>query len=337
MYSIAKLLSDEPKKLENLILAILKLLITIWIAQSILDFKSTLSDFTLDSFFKNFRVDQSIYFIVTSIGVWYVLWEIFNELIVSFIIFLLSQIGNPIEFLKWYLWAINSIKIKDDLIIDSNPHILNFTESTNETDMFIINSRAHQIFSVGLVSFLILLNSNISLNAWQISISIFILVNFLLISIIQRKLHDFYIENSITIKHSFYALGQLQKIKNVLNQLEPFKSNFSYESKRKRIFLSKINDKEFLPEKIHIKLMYNSNKELGNKIIQNEGFKISETIKDNRLLVICSNFYLPEQRLTKINENTFCIYGESQDEIYKGFEELIYILKSSDNHQSIDN
>ena len=89
MYSIAKLLSDEPKKLENLILAILKLLITIWIAQSILDFKSTLSDFTLDSFFKNFRVDQSIYFIVTSIGVWYVLWEIFNELIVSFIIFLL--------------------------------------------------------------------------------------------------------------------------------------------------------------------------------------------------------------------------------------------------------
>ncbi len=331
MYSIAKLLSDEPKKLESIILTVLKLLATIWIAQLFLGFDPDLSNFSIETFFKNFRVDESIYFVLTSIGVWYLLWEMLLDLIVDFVIKLFSFVGNSEKTLEWYLRITNSVKTSNDHIIDSKPNISHFTETIqdeSEDYPFIVETRANQIFSVGLVSFIILLSSEIELRNWQIGLSIFLLINFFFVSIVQRKLHDFYLENAEYIRSKYYSLGQLQKVKEVIEQLEPLKSKFELKVARKRLELKLKSEESFLPSEISIVPLYFFNQNIGEHYIENVEPKMIEKLEQQKLSVICSNFYCSGKKLTKINDKIYCVNGESRSEIFSGFEELIYLLNS---------
>lgn len=330
MYSIAKLLSDEPKKLESLILAILKLLATVWFAQLLLGFKTNLSEFTVDSFFKNFKVDESIYFVLTSIGIWYLLWEIIIDLGIDFFISLISMIGNPEKTLSWYLRVTYSVRTENDHIIDSRQNILYLAEPNVELFPFTIQSRANQIFSIGLISLIILLNSKIDLKGWQIALLIFAIINFFIVSVVQRKLHDYYNENSDHIKTLYYPFVQLQRVKNAVDQFKSLKK-FKRNVTKRRILLSKTGQITSLPDEIIILPLYHRNVALGKKAALQEKNKIFKKEYENKLIVICSNFYREDQRLNKISDLIYCIYGESQEEIYKGFEELLYILRKSNS------
>lgn len=331
MYSIAKLLSDEPKKLERLILAVLKLLATVWIANLFLGFNADLSEFSVESFFKNFKVDESIYFVLTSIGVWYLVWEMLLELLIEFIIKLFSLIGNSENTLKWYLSITNSVKTKNENIIDSKPNVLHFTESMQDEDEdypFVVETRANQIFSVGLVSFIILLTSDLELGKWQIGLGVFLLVNFFLVSVIQRKLHDYYIENADHVRSKYYPLGQLQKVKDVINQLEPLKSQYEVNVGRKRIDLKSKSKQTFLPDEITLVPLYTYNKELGAQYVNKVETNMIDKLSKNTLSIIFSNFYHPEKRLSKIGSSIYNVFGETHSDIYKGLEELLFLLNS---------
>ena len=331
MYSIAKLLSDEPKKLESLILAVLKLLATIWIANLFLGFNPDLSEFSVESFFKNFKVDESIYFVLTSIGVWYLVWEMLLELFIEFIIKLFSLIGNSENTLKWYLSITNSVKTKNENIIDSKPHVLHFTEAMQDEEVdypFILETRANQIFSVGLVTFIILITSDIELSNWQIGLGIFLLINFFFVSVIQRKLHDYYVENADYVRSKYFPLGQLQKVKDVINQLEPLKSQYDVKVGRKRIDLKSKSKQSFLPDEITLVPLYAYNKELGVQYVSSVESNMIEKLSKNSLSIIFSNFYHAEKRLSKVNDSVYCVFGESHSDIYKGLEELLFLLNS---------
>lgn len=332
MYLLAKLLSDEPKKLENLILTVLKLLATIWIAQLFFEFKVDLSEFTIQSFFQNFNVAQSLIFILTAFGIWYLLWELVIDLLMGFFIKLLSLIGNPEKTLKWYLIVTNSVKTKNEKIIDSKLNILHFTESIkneNENYPFAVETRSNQLFSVGLVCYVILLNSDINLSFWKHLLVSFLLLNFLFVSIIQNKLHDYYIRNSESIRSKYYNLGQLQKLKNVIEQLEDLSTNFKIEVQRKKIVLYKINQIDVLPNEIHIVPVFFNNAELGEKIFIEQKSKIINMLKDIPVGIICSNFYPTQVQYHKESDSIFAIKGESQEDLFRGLNLFLFDYRTA--------
>lgn len=331
MYSLAKLLSDEPAKLESLILATLKLLATIWIANVFLGFETNLSEFSIESFFRNFRVDESIYFVLNAIGIWYLLWEVVMDLIVESAIKLVSLLGKSEETFKWYLRLTNSIIIEDNKIVNTKPNILLFIEAVNDEKNdypFIIETRANQIFSVGLVAFIVLLTSELELSNWQIGIGAFIILNFFTISVLQRKLHDYYIENVDYVRSRSYQLGQIQKLKNAIRQNPDLNTKFDLIIQNDMIVLkSKENNNDF-PTEITILPLFAYNKEFGALYFGDLESEVLKKMGSNDLSIICSNFYSPNKLVSKIQNTIYCIHAESQGEMYNGLEQLFFMINS---------
>src|SRR5574337_323065 len=132
MYNLAKLLIDEPHKLERLIILFLKLLITLHVTGLIFGYDLSVGSIIENPIPKTASAIQVIYFFVIVVAAWFVLWGVIAEILLyDVLIGLLSNIGNDRAVFIVMMWLLGVAEEKDKKLFPKG-HIISFADSLND-------------------------------------------------------------------------------------------------------------------------------------------------------------------------------------------------------------
>lgn len=336
MYNIAKLLTEEPEKLERLIILLLKFLICLWVPCYIfdIDIRLNFEDISNGKTFSEYSIASIIYFVSIFIVSWFVLWKI-GELIaigviylISLIIKLLSKLVSKwfttVDFFKTILIILN--------VVDSDGYpkqnIVAFSESLEELEKSEVNifdeasSRTNQYLFIGTVIFLVLiLSKDISLdptlNVVIIVILCLSLINSALINLTGKYIYSKLPKLIMGVKQA----SHYYHVKSALADKMKFPYNAEY--KRKRIVLTKQED--YMPSpRIEFIPIYFWNLNLGDKMLADNLVKKNE-FEGYRVIISNIKSDSLEKIVSKTN-NVIYIFGETNEEIKNRIDELFYII-----------
>ncbi|MFK7785899.1 MAG: hypothetical protein AB8B56_12325, partial [Crocinitomicaceae bacterium] len=94
IYSLTKLLSEEPEKIELTILNFLKILVTIWFVSLFLEIKVDYKDLSEGIIPDNFGITSVIKYVLIAIVIWYTIWWALSDIVLGFIVFIFAKIGK---------------------------------------------------------------------------------------------------------------------------------------------------------------------------------------------------------------------------------------------------
>ena len=86
MYNLAKLLTEEPEKLERLGILFLKLLVILFIGSVFFGFNISISEFFENPIPKNYTISNFILFLISLIFIWFVVWTLIADFILGEIV-----------------------------------------------------------------------------------------------------------------------------------------------------------------------------------------------------------------------------------------------------------
>jgi hypothetical protein len=338
MYNIVKLFTEEPEKLERVGILFLKFIMTLFISSTFFGFNISISHFFENPIPKDYTISNFLLFVISLILIWFVIWNLIAELFLGeILISLLSRIGNKKSIFLEILGLLNIIK-KDSKNLSPAKNVISFNEFlqkyTEENEKFIneSKSRVRQIFIVASVLYITLLFSNdLILPQWLKWVGAFVVLNFLIGSIILNQVINYFTKNLDEMKKQFSRLSFSQMIINSLDQNPFIKENYKRDGLWARIRLQRITDNDSLPESFKFYSFYYWNDTLTESIID-WGFKqytekkIVGEKEGMHFNVIVSNIKPNEENIKFILSQPSFAYllCENEEQIYKNLEVLLF-------------
>lgn len=326
MFSLGKLLSETPEKVVGLVLALIKLIITLWLASKLgSPFKA--DNFNIDSFFINIDVLGALYYLVCSVSICFFLWGIL-ELIINLFIHLVSLKIADENALKYYLTMIRAVKYDGDKFTEINSNIRLFTELLENKDQnpFIIKIEYEKVFGVSLIAYILLLNSgNIHLFSWQFWLATLFLFSIFVIGLLQYKWTLYYKNNSPKIQNEFYAVGKKQELIDILEMIDYIKDNYVFEVGRKKITIQK-NEKceiEWIPKEIEFIPVFIPDEEIGKRDWNDFSEKITKPEDGEKYVVFVTNIEKYDVPSYFVNEQLIIITAKNINQIYNRVKDFI--------------
>ncbi len=158
MYNLAKLLSEEPEKLERLGILFLKLLITLLLGSIFLEYEFAISTLAENPIPKEFTLSKFVFYVIILIVIWFIVWGVIADAILGYLLInILSKIGNKKEIVLDWLIFFNVIK-KRYSTLQPGKNIIAFNsllQSYTEEDALSFKEnqiRARQYFLVSLAN-----------------------------------------------------------------------------------------------------------------------------------------------------------------------------------------
>lgn len=338
MYNFAKLLTEEPEKLERLIILLLKFLMTLWIALTLFDADITLSEIFNEDVVSNHTLTCILYFSFSLIALWVGIWLIGIEIIVRLLVDLLSSIGKSEYYLKGALFVSGVIDI------DGKPknNVIDFAEELDEmatTDDNTYNEtaiRLFQYFSIALIAYIVFLSSEeVHFNCITNGIIIGVLISMLIALMAINSVANYFDTSLLKLRKDFRAQAYFQMVKNALNTTS--NRDYKIDARTRRIFLEK---KEKLPyPPIRVTPVYVWNYNLGEKKMIDDLKRALKSMSDEDIQkkvqefpvynVIVTNIK-PEairEFMSKLDMGIY-IYAETRQDIDNGIEEMFYKINN---------
>ncbi|MBL1232147.1 MAG: hypothetical protein COA31_005480 [Flavobacteriales bacterium] len=240
MYNFAKLLTEEPEKLERLIILFLKFLLTLWVTLTLFGVDITLNEIFNDEVFSNHTLTSILVFSFSFICVWIGVWLIAVELIIRLLVDLLSLIGKPGFYLKGVL-IITGVITKDN---KPENKVIDFADELDEmaatnNNVYHDNSiRLFQYFSIALITYIIFIFSDEIVFNCVTNTILIIILSFMFIALIAINNIAIYFDTSLLdLRKRFRKLAYHQMIKNALASV--YNYDYNIDSRTRRIFLEK--------------------------------------------------------------------------------------------------
>lgn len=345
MYNFAKLLTEEPEKLERLIILFLKFLLTLWVTLTLFGVDITLKEIFNEEVFSNHALTSILFISFSFICVWVGIWLIAVESIIRLLVDLLSLIGKPGFYLKGIL-VIRGVITKDN---KPKSKVIDFADeldemaTTNDNEYNDNSIRLFQYFSIALITYIIFIFSDeIVFNCITNTILIIVLLSMFIALIATNNIAIYFDTSLLNLRKRFRKMAYFQMIKNALGSV----SNYDYniDARIRRIILEK-KDENFPYPPIVLTPVYSWNYNLDNKKMIDDlkrGLKntsnedIKKKIKDSPIYhVIVTNIKPDAVRdfISKLDMSIF-IYAETREDIENGIEEMFYKI-NNENHERL--
>lgn len=347
MYNLAKLLTEEPEKLERLGILFLKLLVTLFIVSSIFGFYIPINVFVEDLIPKDYTIVKALLFLILITIIWFIVWTIIADLILGdFLIWLLSKIGSKKEIFTAALAALKIVKLKNENIsplrnvVAFNSILQDFTDEDEKA----INDnkiRIRQYYLVALVIFITLIVSkNVILPIWIKWFSGIMIIFFLLVCVVTNQIHEYFKENLDDLKKQFGQVAYVQTIINALDHNVYLKRHFEIDNSWRRINLKRKIESDDPPETLKLFPLFLRYEEIARIILNKELQKRSrEEIPADKIgkhfdVVLCN--FKPDEEIVKdilSLPNFAYLHCENEEQIHKNLE--IFLFKVTNGNYRI--
>ncbi len=347
MYNLAKLLTEEPAKLEKLIILLFKLLITFFFTCLLFGYSFSIQSLIKDPLPPSLSTTKLIYFFLGIFVVWYLLWRLCGEVIIGDL--LIRLLAWPWNKRKTFVEILSFIGVAKESYGYLNPkkHIIVFSEALmeldkEETDKFISenHSRLREYFVLSFVVFvLLLLTKDVQLSRWQIWVCSIMLVNFLLGCTFFHLMKGYIYDNLESLKREFEPIAYAQKALNAICENKELMQYFEKPTEAKSIFLKKKEGMNYGPAEIRVRSMYHWNQILGQMALEDTFIKWgkAERKREEGLIEICISNITPTQDMERSVKNLdgfLYIHATSEKEIFSGLEEAWYIIQRRERLRS---
>ncbi|MCW3085100.1 MAG: hypothetical protein JWP12_2466 [Bacteroidetes bacterium] len=338
MYNLAKLLTEEPAKLERLGILFLKLLVTLFIGSAFLGFNISISDFVENPVPKDYTISKFIFFLIMLVIIWFVVWTLIAELIIGeLMIWLLSKIGNKKTIFTDVLHFLDVVK-KNNETLSPNKYVIVFNQMlhsyTDEDEKVITESksRVRQYFLVVTVVYVaLLLAKDVSLPCGLKWFGGIMIVNLLIVNVIFNQIHNYFSDNLDEMKKQFSRMAFSQMIINAIEQNPFIKNHYEKSDNWQRIHLNKKTELDWLPESFKFFPVYYWNDTL-TKIMLDKGLQKREgkEIKPEKIgnhydVVVCNVKPDDENVKSILSQRGFAyLHCENEEQIYKNLEVLLF-------------
>ena len=345
MYNFAKLLTEEPEKLERLIILFLKFLMTLWITLKLFGVDISIDEILKDEVFSKHTLMSILFISFSFIVVWIGIWLIAIGTIVQLLVDFLSKICSPKKYLKPILWGLGVTDIDGmpkDNVIDFAETLDEMAKSNDDT-ITETATRLFQYFSVGLIIYIIF--------KWNNEVTIPYSLNFILIgilillfaSLVILKGCSRYLDTSLLeLRKEFTNMAYSQMVNNALKTTT--NRDYSIDRRIRRIFLSK--KEEYLPyHPIRVTPVYVWNYNLGEKkmvddlkkaqinLSKDDAQNHNQNIPAYNVIVTNIKPDAVKEFISKLDMGIF-IYAETKNDIDNGIEEMFYKI-NNDNFKRL--
>lgn len=348
MYNLAKLLTEEPEKLERLGILFLKLLVTLFIGSAYFGFNFSITCFIDNPIPKDYTISKFIFFVISLVLIWFIVWSIFADLLLGeVLIWLLSKIGNKKLIFTDVLSLLSVVK-KNNQTLSPDKNVIEFNEMLHsysdegEKVMREGKSRARQYFIVSSVIYISLLFAkDINLSATLKWVGGIFTLNFLIASVVFNQIHKYFNENLDEMKKEFSKLSFVQMVINSIDQNTFIKIHYERKGRWQKIGLKRKNQIEWLPESFTIFPLYNLNESLTQELlkiglIQRSNKNIMDEKENTHYDVLICNVKPNEENIKIIlSQHRFVyLYCENNEQCFKNIEILLF--KVTNGHYRMD-
>lgn len=338
MYSLAKLLTEEPEKLERIGLLFLKLLVTLFIGSAFFGLNISISEFVQNPIPNDYTLTNFVFFLILLVVIWFTVWTFIAEIIIGqLIIWAVSKIGNSKSIFNDVLAFINVIKKKGDNIAPAK-NVIAFSDmlqNYSDEDEKIVKdskSRIRQYYLVTtVIYFTLIFAKDINFPCWLKWFGGIMSFNFLLGSAISNKLHEYFTDNLDEMKKQFSRLAYAQMIIKAIEQNPFLKQHYEKGDKWMRIHLKRKTEDESLPETFKFYPVFHWNEGL-TKIMLDKGLEQRsgkelppEKIGKHYDVVVCN--IKPDDKNIKdiLSQPSFVyLHCETEEQVYKNIEVLLF-------------
>jgi hypothetical protein len=341
MYNLAKLLIDEPHKLERLIILFLKLLLTLHVTGLILGYNLSVGAIIDNPIPKSASSIQIIYFFVIVIAVWFIIWNVICQILLyDVLIGLLSNIGSDRAFFIGMMQFLGVVEEKNKKLY-SKSNIISFTDKLDELNkektFEVVQSRLKEYFLLTTIAYIVLIISykKVHLTSVEVVLGAFVFLNLLLGCIAFTKISVYMAYNIDLIKREFQPLAYAEKIVRVMAEISQFEN---YErplsGARRKYTLKRKSSYDKLPELLTIIPVFHWNQSFSQKyILQLLLDRKQKQISQNRCEIVVTNTEINDEiaSAVKSQNQLVYIYATTNTDIFHGLEEWIQLTLKKPN------
>lgn len=346
MYNLAKLLTDEPEKLERLVILFLKLLITFLAAVILLGFDLSISSIIKDPIPETYSASRLLYFFACFILLWFFLWFIIEGAFYDLPVLIFSKGANTRASVMKMLSIVGVVNMPNyDLrkkipkLIHPGKHIKIFVEALkaqNEERFIEKNtSRLKQYYVLIVASFILLLASkDVDLSCCQrIGVSLIILL-LLIGCIVFRQLQRYINDNYDALLREFEPMVYSHMVHQTIKEETFIEQNYNIpeDSWGKQVVNLKKDSYLPFPKQIKIIPAYHWNESFVQQLMEITMAKRKS--KNKPIDYPCIDLYISNVKPTDVvcsliaSQNAIVfIHATNEQEIFDGLEEAFYKLQ----------
>lgn len=329
MYNLAKLLTEEPKKIEKLLILFSKLILTFYLTSSIYSFKFSFLSVVENPIPKDLTTEKIIYFFSSLVIVWYVCWNLIVGGILTLLpIWLITRNKNGKETADAFLRLVdvassvgNSYIRRKNIIEFEND--MDKVETLKEFEEY--DDRFKEYYMLSLTTFLSLLFfSDVHLPGWTIYFFISLITGFFVLSILVSLAHKYFTDNWTFLRNEFKSLAYYQKVSNVICESKIVKNQYDVLDLNRIIHLNIKNGITNPHSEILVHVNFSTSDFLAGQhlhLMLRSYDNVQHTA--GRLIIVICNKKPDERNLQEISQNPMWIYLQAKTElqILNRFEE----------------
>jgi hypothetical protein len=330
MNKLIELFTEEPQKVERLILLLLKLILTGVTFEVIYPSHDVVENILKDEFsfwqFSGEAIKWVLFFIIW----WFLLWSFFAQTLLNLAVQFISRAFNPAkdlgEFLKISEFLISKPEGKKHINY-SIINLENFLEENKDQEGIDISElRTDVYFEIYAVSTVcILMSSDIELSKGQVALWWFVGINLFLIyaylfrfaKFINSSFHDLYHEaqKKAYIEHSRIALSNIQIVNN----------QYNFEHKRKHIYLS-YKHSQNVKSNLTIIPFFSSEGAIYRELVENNLKMMANSKEEKKQVLFITNIPVQISESTLEKANSSIIIARTEFEMKQGLEAYFHIF-----------
>jgi hypothetical protein len=336
MYNLAKLLTDEPEKLERLIILFLKLIITLYLAGLIFNYDFTINSLVENPLPKTLTTSKLILFFVSCIAVWFVFWSTILELLLcEGIVWLFTKWADKRKSLLTVLGFLGVIEERNGRIIKPKKYIILFVESLkllqDKNPLPAVKTRLKQYYIISLGALFVLILSK-AIVCGYILLSLFFILNMLVGCVLFNRVSIYIDENYSALIREFEMLAYSQRIYNTILESEYSKNHYDKPELGRKILLKRKEGYDWVPESIKVVAGFHWNTKLGQFYVEEFLNRMKDKEKESvteRYEYFISNIPLNENIISSVKKRKgfVYIYAIDDEEIFKGLEEAFFKMQ----------
>ncbi len=358
MYNLAKLLTDEPEKLERLIILFLKLLITFTATALVFGYDISISSLIDNPIPKTYSASKLVYFFTSLILIWFFLWSVVAELILYELpVWLCSRTGDKRRTLLEMLHILDVIKMNslftDKPIIRPGKYIIPFTEVLKEQQesRFIdkSTSRLRQYYIISIATFiLLLLVKDITLSCGKIIGCVLLILLLFKVCVYFNKMKSYINDNSEELIREFEPMSYSRKVHSAIRENKTISENYQLPQSGwgKEVINLKpeiselLPTRKYFPKQIKFIPAFHWNNTLGQELMMDGLSKRSKKDVNLDCLTLFISNISPTDTMSAMvmsQKSIVYIYANSEEEIFSGLEEAFFKIKKQNFNKEITN
>lgn len=335
METLIKLFTEEPVKLERLIILMLKFTLTCVTFEVFYPSYDVIQNLMTVDFKFWPRSSEAVMYVLFFIVWWFVLWFFFAQTLLSATVRFLSRIFNPAKNLGEFLNVLEFFIPKAEgkkHVKYSIFYLLDFLESHQEEEGIDISDlRVDVYFEIySIATMFIIVSPVIDLTEWQTALWWFIGLNLLFTYAYFHRFAGFINSSYYALMEDAQKLAYIEETRLALSNIPIINDQFKIEHKRRKIYLA-FEHPEPLDDTLTIIPFYSKDSPAFREMAETSLRKMANSENEKKQKLFITNIPLQLSRGILQKANYSIIIAETELEMKQGLETYLKIYLQERN------